>query len=128
MEIREIINSADELRNNDISDLKKISWLSELDESIFEQIVLTHEGANPRAFPYKKDTESLIAPDRFRELYEHFLCAKIDYCQNEIDRYENDITLFERALSQFKAWYNENYLPLKKATINTKPSFLRGEK
>ena len=139
MLIREIINSADEMRNNDISEIQKIKWLSELDESLFEEIVLTHEseellsvrdGGEPefRVFPYKEDTVSLIAPNRFRPMYEHFLCAKIDYCQNEIERFENDSALFNSSFNKFKAWYNENHLPLIKASINTKASFLRGGK
>ena len=126
MTIREIINRADEMRNNDISQSLQIRWLSELDELIFEELVLTHEGALPREFPYKSDTDILIAPDRFRDMYELYLCAKVDYCQNETERFENDNALFERAFNMFKYWYHENHLPLIKATINTKPSFLRG--
>ena len=129
--IRDIITAADDSRNNNIDSAKKIEWLSQLDEKIYGDIVLRHEDHEDYgdvAFPYNTDKQVLIAPDRFKEMYETYLMAKIDLQQAENAMYSNDSALHNSAYADFENWYNENHLPVERSRFRVKPHFTRSKK
>ena len=135
MTIREIIES---LNNpNALSDKEKIRRLSELDVQIYEDIIQRHEGAevymvdngdgtySERVFPYTEDSQQLIAPQRFSKMYEAYLRAEIALRNDELDRYANELQLFQSAYSSFNAWYNETHMPIHNAKITVAPAYRR---
>lgn len=119
--IKEIIERVNKERTNTIDDSLKIGWLSEIDEQIYDEIVLTHINADKyeREYPYESDTASLIAPRRFADVYIFYLESKIDYFMNETERYINDVEMFSSSYQSFADWYNRNNLPLQKNTLST---------
>ena len=128
MTIRDIIESADDSRNNTIGTQRKIEWLSQLDEHIYGDIILAHEDHEDYgdvAFPYTDDTQVLIAPDRFKEMYETYLMAKIDLQQAENALYSNDSTIHNSAYADFENWYNANHLPVQKNRFHVKAQYAR---
>lgn len=129
MTVREVIESADRLRANPLSDKEKIEYLSELDMRIYEDIVLRHQGSEipvPRTFPYTADTAELIAPARFKRMYVLYLCLEIDWALDETEHYTNDLIRFQDAYEAFAAWYNETHLPVQAARICTAPPYRLG--
>ena len=135
MTIRDIIESVK--KNTEIDDKTKIRWLSELDFKIYEDIVLRHEGAeqymtkngdgtfSPRSLPYESDACELIAPERFRKMYEAYLRLETDFQLDELERYSNDVIIFNEQYAAFSAWYNETHMPLQPATIRTAAQYKR---
>ena len=134
MTIRDIIERAGK-SNNSIPDKKKIQWLSELDFQIYEDIIQRHEGAeqymkenddgsiSPRELPYTEDSCTLIAPERFSKMYEAYLRMEIDLELDELDRYSNDMLIYNEQYDRFSAWYNETHMPLQPARIHTAPQY-----
>ena len=112
------------MRDHPLSDAQICACLSELDETIYEDIILRHEGAaafmqtlpqggyTHRLFPYREDTRELIAPARFEKMYVYYVCLEIDLVLDEMQRYAEDISLFENAYNAFAAYYNERHMPL----------------
>ncbi|MBR2589933.1 MAG: hypothetical protein IKE65_03330 [Clostridia bacterium] len=134
---REIMESAAARTAGALSDSEKLRALSELDNKIYEDIILRHEGAEAymqpvaggeyvhRAFPYTSDLQELIAPHRFRKMYIHYLCLEADLARDEIDRYTNDLILFHDAFDAFFAHYHQTHMPCCPAKIKAPRAFLR---
>ena len=57
-------------------------------------------------------TDELYVPERFQEIYDFFLMAKIAYSQKEYGEHANHMTSFNNAVALFEDWY-ENHRPLK---------------
>lgn len=131
MNIRQMIERVDEAFPNTVDMRTKIRWLSELDESIYEDIILTHCGKEAymhreangaythRPFPYTEDTQELIAPPQFSKMYEMYLCLEMDLRRGEWARYTNDLMLFNGFYESFAARYHQTHLPAHTAVIHT---------
>ncbi|GEM_PF-330561 len=137
--IRHIIESVKSMRDIPLSLAQICACLSELDETIYEDIILKHEGATRfmqqtaqgnythRAFPYREDTRELIAPERFRKMYVYYVCLEMDLALDEMQRYADDMVLFENAYESFAAYYNENHMPLHNGFLHTAPPYIRSD-
>ena len=113
-----VIAKADEFKPNTWSEEDKLKWLGELEQTIYQDIVLTHD--NPHNIEYNRtDRDSiLIAPDRFSDMYIMWLLAKIDFNNGDITRYNNDNIVFNQQYVEFQNWWNRTYMPIQKATIH----------
>lgn len=116
MTIIEAINKIDTLKSNTYSQEDKIDWLSRLDMMVKTQIVDTHEGAENVTFTgYDGDTDLhtvLLVPAPYDEVYLRWLEAQIDYHNDEIDRYNGAITMFNTAYEGYEKYYNRTHMPV----------------
>lgn len=65
--------------------------------------------------PYNDDTSEqteLLIPAPYDEVYIHYLAAQIDRINQEMEKYNNDITLFNSTYLEFAAYYNRNHMHL----------------
>ena len=107
----------DGVKPNQYSIEDKVAWLSFIDQSIINDVLLTHEGYDGRYDDftgYSADnlTVGLIAPSPYDRLYTAYLKMKIDEENGETARYNNSATLFNSYLAEYKKWYNRNHMPL----------------
>lgn len=113
MTIKEAIDRADDLKPNQFSEELKLAWLNNLDAQIHDDIIKTHEGWDGEEFrPYENDTETLIVPFPYEELYVAFLKMKVDDENGDTQRYQNSVTMFN---AQYDAWtkaYNKAHMPI----------------
>ena len=133
MKLQEAIEEADRMRFGNASTPEdKIKWLSELDNTIYNEVIVTHlQPLNGRWWyrdetgwhfrKFEKYTEDdgeveLIAPEPYSVLYMYWLMAKIDLQARDTD-YDQSNTLFETAYSRFKAWYHRNHRAAPKPQI-----------
>jgi hypothetical protein len=110
------IGMIDALKPNTYSQEEKIKWLSNLDLSIKKEIIDTHEGGEEIEFNgydvnTPLDTE-LLAEAPYDEMYVFCLESQIDYANGEYGKYNNSITAFNSALSNFRNYYNRKHMPL----------------
>ena len=82
-------------------------------------IIDTHEGGDDVSFTgydgsTDQDTEMLV-PAPFDEMYIRWLEAQIDYANEEYDRYNNAVLMYQAAYDGFSAWYNRNHMPISKS-------------
>lgn len=119
MKIIEAINQIDSQKPNTYSYNEKLSWLSRLDAMVKRLIIDTHEGGDDVSFTgyddsTDQDTEMLV-PAPFDEMYIRWLEAQIDYANEEYDRYNNAVLMYQTAYDGFSAWYNRNHMPISKS-------------
>ena len=119
MKIIEAINQIDSQKPNTYSYAEKLSWLSRLDSMVKRLIIDTHEGGDDVSFTgydgsTDQDTEMLV-PAPFDEMYIRWLEAQIDYANEEYDRYNNAVLMYQAAYDGFSAWYNRNHMPISKS-------------
>lgn len=118
MKILEAITKIDTLKPNSYTQTEKIKWLSTLDGVIKTEIIDTHEGGESIVFNGYDDNTSLdselIAPSPYCDVYLRYLEAQIDYANGEINKYENSMTMFNSAYSNFERFYNRTHMPIGK--------------
>lgn len=116
MTIIEAINKIDALKNNTYTQDDKVEWLDRLDRIIKLQIIDTHEGAEGVPFTgYNADTDLhtvLLVPAPYDEVYLRWLEAQIAYNNDEIDRYNTAITMFNTAYEAYEKYYNRTHMPI----------------
>lgn len=116
MTIIEAINQADDLNRNAYSRNQKIIWLSRAEALIKKTVIDTHEGGEDIEFegfdPQNIDLQTtLIMEQPYDEAYVHWLHAQVYYANDEIDRYNRSISMFNAALDTFKTNYKQNHTP-----------------
>ena len=117
MTIKECIDIVDNLKPNQYSIYDKVDWLSYLDHSIINEVLLTHEGYDGRyddftGYSPDKLEVGLIVQSPYDRLYPAYIKMKIDEENGETARYNNSVTLFNAYLMEYKKWYNSNHMPL----------------
>jgi hypothetical protein len=118
MNIQQAIERANEMRaGNSASNEMKIRWLSEIDNLIYNDVILTHH-TNVEPFKdYEDESQELIAEKPYDKLYVYWLMAQIDLACSELNKYNASLSLFNEALKNYKAWYNRTHMPNPKAQI-----------
>ena len=116
MTILEAIRRADGLQHNTFAQEEKVSWLSQVDALVEEELIRTHENAGGKTFRvYDEQTpldQELLVPPPFDELYLHYLQAQMDYHNAEYDRYNRSMGMYQAVWSAFVNHYNRTHRPL----------------
>lgn len=117
MTIREVIDQADVLRPNTISETEKHVWLAQLDGTVRSQIHDRHEGnaddPETGADRAQDDSTPLLVEMPYAGVYVYWLMAQIDLALGELTRYNNDMMLYNLALTDYAAAYKRSHLPKK---------------
>lgn len=105
MKTTEAIARADGLRTNTATDEQKAAWLNDLDGSLAEMM-----GIPPPENKWPEDAE-LLMPRPHEEIYVLYLVARIDYDNQELALYANDMELFNQAMRDARSWWRRHHLP-----------------
>lgn len=112
MIIKEVIDMIDSLKPNTYTDAEKVLWLSKLDETIHNEIIMTHEHTEDEelftAYDPNDDMERelIVCSPYDADLYMSYLESKIDYHNAETARYANSVLMFNSAYSTYANFYN----------------------
>lgn len=119
MTIQAMIERVDRLKPNQVSEADKIQWLSDCDRYLFSEIISRHEpdAETPDSFDgYGAGTNllqtSLLAPPPHDELYVFYLYMQIDMVNQELDKYNNSMVLFQNSVEKYGGWYKRNHMPI----------------
>ena len=119
MTIIEAISRIDVLKPNSYPQSEKIKWLSTLDGIIKNELIDTHDGGDTISFTGYNDntllTTELLVPAPYDEVYLYWLESKIDYYNGEMIKYNNSITMFNTAYSNYEKIYNRDNMPKRKS-------------
>lgn len=99
------------MRPNSLSADRKIKWLCDIEDRIYNEIYLTHKHDDIPFTDFDRygENTTLFAPPPYDELYVLYLLAMTDFYHAEYDRYNNDIRPFESLYSAFSAlWHREH--------------------
>lgn len=109
MTIIEAINRIDMLKPNVYPQDEKIRWLSNLDGIIKTKLIDGHEGTENVQFEGYNDSTPpdtrLLVPPPFDDIYIRWLETWIDYYNGEYGRYNNSVTLYNDAYSEYERYY-----------------------
>lgn len=117
MTIQEAITNIDDLKSNMIPHFRKVAWLSELDGKVFREVFMTHEGM-PRGIcfeGYNQETDpstTLLIPDAYAEVYQHYLAAEIDNVNRETNEYTKSMIRFNASWQTFCDYWNRTHTPI----------------
>ena len=116
MKLIEAINRVDSLIPNIYSVGEKAAWLSNLDSDIKTQIIDNYEGAEQVAFDgYNEDTPGdtvLLVGSPHDIMYLRWLEAMIHYHNEEYDKYNNAMSVYNTAFSDYSRYYIRTHKPL----------------
>lgn len=118
MNITEIIAAVDKLRPNGYDQEEKTRWLSEVEGMVVDNILNMAEGNNIEfeGYNYESDAEKeTLLPERFTDIYIHYLKAKIEMNDDELDQYNKEVMVYQAAYDQFAAWYRRTHMPKQRA-------------
>lgn len=54
------------------------------------------------------DTDTLLLPDMFMDIYDYFLMSKVSYMLKEYAESQNHTVMFNNRVNEFEEWYEEN--------------------
>lgn len=116
MTIQAVIDKIDSLKPNTIPYHEKLAWLSELDGKVFREIYMTHEGmpAGIEFHGYDQDTNpatTLLIPDGYTDVYQHYLAAEIDNVNRETNEYTKDKIRFANSWQTFCDYWTRTHMP-----------------
>lgn len=115
LKLIDAINGIDSIKPNTYSQQEKIRWISILDGNIKKEIIDTHEGAENVTFNgYDNNTDistELLVPAPYDDIYIRWLEMQIDYANADLVKYQNSMTLYNNAYSNFEKYYNRNNMP-----------------
>lgn len=118
MTIMGAINHIDAVKPNGYSQTEKIKWLSTLDGVVKAEIIDTHEGGEGVAFKGYDEmtplTQEMLIPYPYDDVYIKWLEAQIDYANGEYNKYNNSITVYNKAFADFEKAYNRTHMPIGK--------------
>lgn len=118
MTIQKVMAEVESISPNAIDEGLKISWLNQMEETIYKEVICTHEGYEEihlKQITMESDYEQeLIAEDPYSKLYVFYLLSKIDFINHEWDSYNNTAEMFNQAYKEYKAYYNRNHMPVQK--------------
>ena len=122
MTLRECIDQVDKMKPNQYTEEDKIRWISEVEHSVFYDIIVTHrrpwwrhkKDEMVRYSPYTTEDmdKELIAPFPYDSLYTAYLKMKIDEENQETQRYNASATLFNAYLDEFAKHINKTRMPV----------------
>lgn len=116
MKVNEAIERVNSLKDNAYNDETIKKFIEDCDKRIYKEVIETHEKKKnilpyDKRYPLKGDDE-LLADDAYCQLYIFYAISQVDLFNSETDRYTNNMICYNSALSDFKAFYNRNFMPL----------------
>lgn len=118
VKIKDIISQFNILKPNQFDDALKLKWLSDFDGMVYNTVLKTHEGKVSEWKPYTNDEEILLIEDPYSEVYISLLTYKVDYFNQEYDKYNYSALMFASQLEAYQNYYNRTHLPLQNNKIN----------
>ena len=115
MTIRQAMDRADGLRPNTVPEAEKRLWLAQLDGAVRRQIQGKHEQTDPEqtgADQSQADDTELLVAEPYADVYLYWLMAQVDLALGELTRYNNDMMLYNMALTEYAVDYKQTHVPL----------------
>ena len=117
MNIQQALDRADKMLPNLMERALKIAFLTEIEQTIHNEIVMKHEHTpEQETMPvYTEDTDpgtELVIPDPYSALYYYYIMSKIDEQNLEFEKFNAHYGLFENRYDTMSDWYTRNHRPL----------------
>ncbi len=118
MTVNELMEEVDRLHPNQFTAADKLRWLNRVEQTIWQEIILTHESdadlseATAPSYDDPAGTDVLLAEDPWSRLYPLWMDAQIAYYNHEIMQHDTAAQAFNEAYTAYRNWYNRTHMPL----------------
>ena len=101
MTVNDLISDITSLRGQQYGIDMIMGWINEIEGQVIEEVINRAEG-----YDLEKDQDKKLSiPDRFKDVYVNYLLSKIDYHNEETERYNNDVVMYNSAYDAYAAWF-----------------------
>lgn len=114
MRISKIIENIGRLKPNTVDVADMFDWINEIEGIVYRGIFEKAEDTDFElpTYDYEADQEAeLLVTAPYDIIYFHYLSAKIDFIECEINSYNNNMSLYNAAYDDFAAYYRRNHMP-----------------
>ena len=111
MKVSEAITLADKYTGSTVESELKYRWLQQIEDIIYNEVILTHKEPFPDPDPVLKRDRELICPEPYSELYIHYINAQNDLLHRDTRSFENSASAFASAFASYTDWYNRTHMP-----------------
>ena len=114
MTVGELIETIIRLRGQQYGEDIMMGWLNEIEGQVIDEIVNRAEGYDVEFKPLSYDSDAekrLTIPERFQDVYINYMLSKIDYHNQETERYNNDVIMYNSAYDAYAAWFRRENRP-----------------
>lgn len=121
MTVGELIERIIMLRGRQYDEDIMVGWLNEIEGQVVDDVVNRAEGYDMvfKPLSYAQDTEKqLTIPERFQDVYINYMLSKIDYHNQETERYNNDVVMYNSAYDAYAAWFRRTHKPKRGAMFS----------
>ncbi len=121
MTVGELIERIIMLRGRQYDEDIMVGWLNEIEGQVVDDVVNRAEGYDMvfKPLSYAQDTErQLTIPERFQDVYINYMLSKIDYHNQETERYNNDVVMYNSAYDAYAAWFRRTHKPKRGAMFS----------
>ena len=111
MNLKTIIQLVDSIKPNAFPVEAKVRWLNECEGLVqTEVMLLAPEEVLEYTWDENQDTE-MLALKPHHKIYWVYLLAMIDLANNEYDKYNNTVKVFNDYFVEYQKWYARTYRP-----------------
>lgn len=105
MTINQVIQAVDGMKPHSFSEDVLTMWINELEGMVQTDIFLiAHQDIVTYTYDENKDSELLVKAPHSK-IYVYYLCAMIDFANNDYDKYGNTMDLFNKFYADYMRWY-----------------------
>lgn len=112
MRLNDLLEKITVLRGQQYGTDMIMGWVNEIEGQVIDEIIKQAEGFDIEFKPldYQIDSEKQLSiPDRFQDVYINYLLSKIDFHNEETERYNNDVIMYNSAYDAFSAWFRRQH-------------------
>lgn len=112
MRLNDLLEKITVLRGQQYGTDMIMGWVNEIEGQVIDEIINQAEGFDIEFKPldYQIDSEKQLSiPDRFQDVYINYLLSKIDFHNEETERYNNDVIMYNSAYDAFSAWFRRQH-------------------
>jgi hypothetical protein len=113
--VAKVIAKLDKLKPNAYDNPTKLSWINEVEERIYQDIILRKKVAEDEVeevftvFTDATDDErELVVESPYLDVYFQYLSSKVDYHNQDFGLYNNSTSIFNKTLQDYAAYYRRN--------------------
>ena len=111
MTIRNVIDSVNGIKPHAFNDDTLTMWINEAEGMVQTDVMLINTlDVIKYTYDENADTDLLVKPP-YDKIYVYYLAAMIDFANNEYQKYQNTLQLFNKFFSDYTRWYSLNINP-----------------
>ncbi len=112
MTAEEMITAFDSESENDIPKATKLRWLWQLDGTVYNDLISTHEGGQEKQTNKPEDpNRELLVEELYNEMYLWYMRSRMHMQLGEIELYNNALALFQTCYDDYARYYNRTHMP-----------------